>query len=120
MSDRVCVTLPCSMDRNYPSNAKLGAMDLISPNSGAKLHVTDSVVTNNGTASSGGSGILIQPTGSGSAAVVIDHTRVENNTHGIVADGTRIVVEAPATDGNGTFACCTTPVESVTAISIGS
>jgi hypothetical protein len=53
----------------------------------AKLHVIDSVITRNGLASSGG-GIVVQPAGSGSARVVIEHTRVENNTYGIFANGT--------------------------------
>ncbi len=36
----------------------------------------------------GGGGIYIELTGSGSARVVIDRTRVESNIHGILADGT--------------------------------
>jgi hypothetical protein len=52
----------------------------------AKLHVTDSIITDNGLASSGG-GIAIQPVGSGSARVVIERTRIENNTYGIFAVG---------------------------------
>src|SRR5262249_38242712 len=53
----------------------------------ASLHVTDSVISGNGLATSGG-GIIIQPAGSGSARVVIERTRVENNTYGIFANGT--------------------------------
>jgi hypothetical protein len=53
----------------------------------AKLHVTDSIIGNNGLASSGG-GIAIAPAGSGSARVVIERTRVEGNTYGIFAVGT--------------------------------
>src|SRR5262249_29659464 len=61
---------------------------MFAPGNGlAKLYVTDSVITGNAF-NSGGAGILIQPTGSGSAQVVIERTRVENNLHGIVADGT--------------------------------
>jgi hypothetical protein len=52
----------------------------------ARLYVTDSVITGNGLAASGG-GIVIQPTGTGSARVVIERTRVENNTYGIFANG---------------------------------
>jgi hypothetical protein len=52
----------------------------------AKLHVSDSVITNTGMAASGG-GIVIQPAGSGSARVVIERTRVEGNTYGIFANG---------------------------------
>jgi hypothetical protein len=49
--------------------------------------VSDSVIENNGLAAGGG-GIFIQPAGSGSARVVIERTRVENNFQGILADGT--------------------------------
>ncbi len=52
----------------------------------AKLHVTDSVIKNNGVAASG-AGIYILPSGSGSARVVIERTRLENNTDGIFVNG---------------------------------
>jgi hypothetical protein len=52
----------------------------------AKLHVIDSDIADNGLTNSGG-GIVIQPAGSGSARVVIERTRVENNTYGIFANG---------------------------------
>jgi hypothetical protein len=53
----------------------------------AELHVTDSVIKNNGNGTSGG-GIIIQPSGSGSAHAVIERTTVENNTYGIFANNT--------------------------------
>jgi hypothetical protein len=53
----------------------------------AKLHVTDSLIRENGLPTSGG-GIIIQPSGSGSARVVIERSRIENNTFGIFANGT--------------------------------
>jgi hypothetical protein len=53
----------------------------------ASLHVTDSIISGNGLAASGG-GIIVQPAGSGSARVVIERTQVENNTYGIFANGT--------------------------------
>ena len=53
------------------------------PNGPAMLHITDSVFYKNG-----GSGILISPTASGSAQVAIDRTHIENNSLGIVVDGT--------------------------------
>jgi hypothetical protein len=52
-----------------------------------RLYVSDSVIAGNGLAASGG-GIVIQPTGTGAARVVIDRTRVENNTYGVFANGT--------------------------------
>jgi hypothetical protein len=53
----------------------------------AELHVTDSVIKNNGNGTSGG-GIIIQPSGSGGAHAVIERTTVENNTYGIFANNT--------------------------------
>jgi hypothetical protein len=52
-----------------------------------RLFVSDSVISHNGVPTSGG-GIIIQPAGSTSTRVVIERTRVESNTHGILADGT--------------------------------
>jgi hypothetical protein len=56
------------------------------PSGAAELHVTDSVIKNNGNGSSGG-GIIVKPS-SGTARVVIERTTVEKNTYGIYADGT--------------------------------
>jgi hypothetical protein len=53
----------------------------------AQLHISDSVIENNGLPASGG-GIIIQPSFSGIARVMLNRVRVENNTHGILADGT--------------------------------
>jgi hypothetical protein len=50
----------------------------------ARLHVGDTVINENG-ASTTGAGILIQPSGSGSAQVAVSRVRIENNTYGIVA-----------------------------------
>src|SRR5262249_45647383 len=54
----------------------------------SQLYVTDSVVEGNGLFSGSGGGIIIQPSGSGSARVVIDRTRVNSNIYGIFANGT--------------------------------
>jgi hypothetical protein len=53
----------------------------------ARLHITDSIVRGNGLSASGG-GVIIQPSGSGSARVLVERTRMENNTYGIFANGT--------------------------------
>jgi hypothetical protein len=53
----------------------------------AQLYVTDTLVTENGLAASGG-GIVIQPAATGSARVVLDRVQVHKNTHGIQAIGT--------------------------------
>jgi hypothetical protein len=55
-------------------------------NAGAKLFVTDSRITDNGT-SGVTAGIQVRPTGAGSANVVIDNVKVEANTFGIFFDG---------------------------------
>ena len=56
------------------------------PNGAAKLFVSDSHITDNG--SSGfAAGILIQPASGVLANVTIDRTRIENNFFGMVADG---------------------------------
>jgi len=52
-------------------------------NAGAKLFVTDSYVVNHGA-----NGILVQPTGGGSASVSINRTQLLGNTTGFRADGT--------------------------------
>jgi hypothetical protein len=54
----------------------------------SKLYVSDSVISHNGQTASGG-GIIIQPSGSGAAAlVVLNRVQAVNNFHGILADGT--------------------------------
>jgi hypothetical protein len=53
---------------------------------GAHLTIKDSVFTNNGT-SSGGGGIVVQPSAGVNATAVIERTQVTGNTYGIVAIG---------------------------------
>jgi hypothetical protein len=68
-------------------NTGIGAGIHFAPTSGtAKLHVTDSVIRNNGVAA-GGAGIFVAPTGGASTRVAIERTVVENNTYGIVVVG---------------------------------
>jgi hypothetical protein len=55
----------------------------------AKLEISDSVISDNGVVPSGGGGIVIQPTGSGSARVSLTRVQVENNSLGIFANGAR-------------------------------
>jgi hypothetical protein len=74
----------CVID-NWKSGPGIGIN--FAPSATAKLHVSDSVIKNNGLPASGG-GIIIQPSGSASAHVVIERTTVENNTYGIFANNT--------------------------------
>jgi hypothetical protein len=63
------------------------AVQLAPTAAGAQLTIKDSLFANNGLAASGG-GIIIQPSGSGSAHAVIERTTVTGNTYGIFANGT--------------------------------
>jgi len=68
-------------------NAGIGAGIHFAPTSGtAKLHVTDSVIRNNGVPA-GGAGIWVVPGSGAQARVAIERTVVENNTYGVIADG---------------------------------
>jgi hypothetical protein len=60
---------------------------LFTPTAASVLIVTDSIISNN-TNGSSGAGILVRPSGSGSARVNIERTVVEGNAFGIAADGT--------------------------------
>jgi hypothetical protein len=55
------------------------------PSTAAKLFVSDTILSGNGTGASNG-GILIKPTGTGSAKVSITRTNADNNNLGIRAD----------------------------------
>lgn len=57
------------------------------PSGSSELYVSDTMVGNNGTGSNGG-GILVQPTGTGSARVALNRVRMENNVFGFQANGT--------------------------------
>lgn len=57
------------------------------PSGASHLYVVDTVVENNGIGSTGG-GILVQPTGAGSAAVVLNRVSMPGNVFGFKADGT--------------------------------
>jgi hypothetical protein len=76
------------------ANFKLGAAGnaigiKFAPGAGVTgaLFVSDTIFTDNGLLGSGG-GIIIQPAGSGSARVMLNRVRMENNTYGIFANGT--------------------------------
>lgn len=57
------------------------------PGGSSELYVSDTVIGNNGTGSNGG-GILVKPTSTGSARVVLNRVRMENNVFGLQANGT--------------------------------
>jgi len=55
------------------------------PSGNSELFVSDTLISENGAAGTG-NGILIQPTGAGSAKVALNRVLVNNNNNGIVAD----------------------------------
>ena len=57
------------------------------PSSTARLFVDNVNVSNCGTGSAAGGGIVIKPTGGGSKNILITNTRVSNSSRGIVFDG---------------------------------
>jgi hypothetical protein len=71
---------------------------LFTPSGLSRLHVTDSVISENGLSdNSNGGGIFIQPTGSGAARAILTRVTLTQNTLGMLVDGTgssgRTVVE---------------------------
>ena len=74
--------------KNFTSSAAgNGNGFLFAPSGAAKLFVSDTTITNNGSGSVGGA-ILVQPTGTGSAVAAISRVNTENNAVGIRGDGT--------------------------------
>jgi hypothetical protein len=65
-----------------------GSGILFQPNGTAKLHVSDSFITNNSGSGTTPSGIFIRPTSGVQASVMIERTVVDNNSFGIFLDGT--------------------------------
>lgn len=75
------------------------------PNSSSKLYVRDTIITNNGSATTGG-GVFIQPTGTGSARAIFNQVNIANNYFGLRADGAvstggiNITVQGGSASGN--------------------
>ncbi len=75
-------------------------IDFIPTVANSKLFVKDTIIRDNGAGSSGG-GILIQPSGGGSALASLDHTRLENNVLGLRnEDNTQVSVQNSVSSGN--------------------
>lgn len=95
------------------------------PSGAARLVVIDSTISNNGTASAGG-GVLIQPTGTGSARVEIRDTRIVNNvnqavrfdTTGNTGPGNRLTITDSDLSGNLLGLVVVTPAATTTAIAV--
>lgn len=67
--------------REFTSGAPNGAGILFQPSGASKLFVSDTVITNNS-----GGGVVIRPTGTGSANATILRTIANGNSSGFVAD----------------------------------
>ena len=73
------------------------------PSGVSELYVLDTVVRNNNGGSGGG--ILVKPTLTGSAAVLVDNVRLDNNRFGLRAeDRSKVTVRNSAASGNQTNA----------------
>jgi hypothetical protein len=81
--------------RNFRGASPNGSGIQFTPSAVSELYVTDSTISFSGTDSTNG-GIQIKPTGSGSASVILNRASVENNSTGIIVDGS-------ATTGNLTI-----------------
>ena len=73
--------------RNFTGGDPNGFGILFTPSSASSLFVSDTVLASNGTATTGG-GMLIQPTGSGSAKASLVRVNAVNNARGIRFDTT--------------------------------
>jgi hypothetical protein len=78
--------------RNFNAGNNNGWGISAAPTSATRLDVTDSIISNNGSASTGG-GIRIRPTGTGTVTGVISQVNVLNNA------GTGVVVDGSAATG---------------------
>jgi len=75
--------------RNFQSGSASGFGVMFAPgaSASASLFITDTVITRNGITGTGG-GIQIKPTGAAKAFFVFNRVEVNNNTNGVVLDGT--------------------------------
>ncbi len=68
---------------------------------GTQLHVTDTIVRNNGALPSTGGGIFIAPSGAGTVKANLDNTRMEGNIFGLKVQGSsNVSVFRSVADGN--------------------
>jgi len=72
--------------RNFEASPGNGVGIFLSPGGNTQMFVSDTIIFNNGSTATTG-GIVIEPTGTGSANVVLDRVHLENNVRGLWADG---------------------------------
>jgi hypothetical protein len=78
--------------RNFNAGNNIGWGISAAPTAATRIDVTDSIISNNGSASTGG-GIRIRPTGTGTVTGAISQVKVLNNA------GTGVVVDGSAATG---------------------
>ncbi|NML05423.1 right-handed parallel beta-helix repeat-containing protein [Sphingomonas sp. G-3-2-10] len=108
--------------RNFNGAGPNGNGISFQPSGDSKLFVESSTITTNGTTTTG-AGILIQPTGTGSAAVVITNSRVvlNNNlgvsvsTNGNTGSGVAVTIDGSTLSSNKTGASIVTPAATTSA-----
>ena len=76
----------CTIREFKAAGASSGFGILFQPSGASALYVTDTQITNNGTGTTGG-GIIVRPTGTGTAKASINRVSANNNISGITADG---------------------------------
>ncbi|MBI1330379.1 MAG: hypothetical protein GC166_10820 [Alphaproteobacteria bacterium] len=101
------VSIEHSSIRNFRTSSAAG-ISFTPSNAGAKLFVSDTNLNHNGTTGVGG-GIVVNPTGTGSAVVQIDNVRMEgNNNNGIFissvglssGNGSKVSISNSTSSGN--------------------
>jgi hypothetical protein len=94
------LTIEDSVIRSFNASSGLGVS--FQPSGASTLNISNTTVSNNGTAGTGG-GILVQPTGAGgSANVVLNNVRVQNNAN----NGLRV-----DTTGNTSFVATSVTID---------
>jgi hypothetical protein len=87
LSGRALNVEKCVIRGFNSTSANAGHGILFQPSGASELHVVDSVIEKNGGAMTGG-GILVKPTGTGSAKISLSNVTLNDNTFGFKADGT--------------------------------
>ncbi|MES2033619.1 MAG: right-handed parallel beta-helix repeat-containing protein [Pseudomonadota bacterium] len=106
--------------RTFQSGSAQGV--LFAPSAAAELYISNTTIAENGSGASGG-GVLIQPTGSGSAKVRIKDTLIQNNanngfwvsTAGATGAGITVAIDDTDISGNAQGMVVFTPAATTTA-----
>jgi hypothetical protein len=106
-------------------NSTNGQGVLFAPSGASQLTIVDTTIDDNGSASSGG-GILIQPNGTGSAKVVLQDVRLQNNassafkidTTGNTGSGVTAVVQGSQITGSAAGFVVFTPASAASATAL--